>query len=583
MIGVDIETYDPLLEEQGPGVYRKDGYIIGVGFYFSNTNKSEYFGIANYELTSEERIKNKEIIKNILLSNEDKVFANSLYDLDWLINGYNFIVNGKLYDIQIAEPILDEYKNSYSLDTLAKIYLNKTKYENEIALFASNNNIKNIKNNMHLLPMNITAKYCKEDAKLTYEIIQIQLTKIKNENLEYIHELECDLIPLLLQMRKQGVRVSKDKIIEGSKFIKNELIMKEKELYNKYGFFNVNSSKQVANILDKLDVTYSLTDKGNPSIDKDMLDAIDHPIAKNILDIRKAKTALNNFLLGSFVDYNINNRIHCQFYNLKKDDGGTCSGRLSSRHPNLQQIPSKDDTYALQCRSVFVPEEGCEFCSIDESQIEYRVIAHYAIGDKSDDIRERYVKDPYTDYHNLIMSWTGFERKIAKNLNFGAAYFMGAPSMSKKFHWTFEQAKSFLEKYFKEVPFILTTREEVVATAKRRGYIRTILGRKARINNVMRLKGKQFVMFNRLIQGSAADILKEAMRKAYKSGIFNILYPHLTIHDELVQSVPLTKEGKEAKYELKNIMENSVKLKVPLIAEISTGTSWGTLKKEDDK
>ena len=179
----------------------------------------------------------------------------------------------------------------------------------------------------------------------------------------------------------------------------------------------------------------------------------------------------------------------------------------------------------------------------------------------------------------MIMDWTALNRKKAKALNFGASYFMGPGTCSELFGWTYEEAEKLLKRYHEEVPFVKETRGHVVSIAKGRGYIKTILGRRARVTEHMRIHKKEYSMFNRLIQGSAADLLKKAMYDAYNKGLFNVLIPHLTVHDELDISVPIKKEGFEALDELKSVMEKAIILKVPVIVSVETGQSWGEVEK----
>ncbi|GAH11507.1 unnamed protein product, partial [marine sediment metagenome] len=145
------------------------------------------------------------------------------------------------------------------------------------------------------------------------------------------------------------------------------------------------------------------------------------------------------------------------------------------------------------------------------------------------------------------------------------------------------RATELIRNYNIEVPFVKTTRIQVTDIAKARGFIKTILGRRARVTQEMRDNKKEYSMFSRLIQGSAADLLKKAMVDCYEAGVFNVLIPHLTVHDELDSSVPKTKEGKEAFNEKKFIMENCIKIKVPITADLEIGDNWGQLRKHDPK
>jgi len=147
---------------------------------------------------------------------------------------------------------------------------------------------------------------------------------------------------------------------------------------------------------------------------------------------------------------------------------------------------------------------------------------------------------------------------------------MGARHMSKYFGWDLDYCYKILDIYHASAPYIKTTIREVEKVARRRGYIRTFLKRRSRLID----KDKAYIMFCRLIQGSAADLLKKAMLDNYKAGVFSVLHPHLTVHDELDVSTPKNKKGIEAAKEMKYIMENCIKLKVPIKAEVEMGESW---------
>lgn len=576
LIAVDIETYDPGLREMnGPGVYRKDGYVIGYSLA-TDDGFSEYYNLAHRGITEEEKAANLAYLRTVLDLPIPKIGANILYDLDWLVNGMGLSAKGPFHDVQSAEPLLDEYASSYSLETLAQKYTGRGKATDEIDAFCARNGLTgNAQSHLYLMPYETVREYAKADATLPIEIFSAQLVAMEEQGLRGIYDMEIALFPILLKMRKVGVRVSRARVEESTKEVLAIRDHERAELWENHGAFNYNSSTQIAELFDSLNIAYGFTDKGNPKIGKDELGIIDHPVAAQIRRVREADKIIGTFLNGAFVNHETEGRIHSSFYPLRQDEGGTVSGRFSSQGPNLQQVPARDDVYGKLCRRCFVPEEGCLWGKIDYSQIEYRIMAHYAVGPKSEDIREQYRKDPNTDYHQLVMDWTGVDRSTAKRLDFGMAYFMGVNTMAKKFQWDPQYAKDLSDLYFETVPFMRPTRSQVVSVARGRGYIRTILGRRARVSEEMKLNRKEYVMFNRLIQGSAADVFKKQMVDAWNAGIYDVLVPHIIVHDENGVSVPNTKEGFEAYAELKRIMETGVTLRVPIIADAELGESWG--------
>jgi DNA polymerase I-like protein with 3'-5' exonuclease and polymerase domains len=267
--------------------------------------------------------------------------------------------------------------------------------------------------------------------------------------------------------------------------------------------------------------------------------------------------------------------------------GGLLAHNCSA--PNLQQIPSKGKIFegtdreidlAEICRELFIADEGCDLLKIDYSQIEYRLLVHYARGPGAQDAKNAFIADPKTDYHQFVMDLTGLARKFAKNCNFGIMYGMGPSGMMSAFAWTREHVDEILEKYHSALPYVKPTMQAVSDKAEKVGFIRTIGGRKARLRN----KDLGYTMLNRLNQGGSADMMKTAMVDSFDSGIFFTelgLVPHLTIHDELVCSVPRTEEGKEAVLRLRYIMEHCIELKIPVIAEPEMGPDWFHVEKEE--
>jgi DNA polymerase-1 len=469
----DIETYDPELIKKGTGVYRKDGKILCVAV--SNEDFENVYRIDHPGTNYEEKEKNLKYLTEVLSKPTEKLGTNILYDVDWLQNGYGIKVNGKLNDIQIAEPLLCEYADSYSLDTQAKQYLGIGKYKTEIDEFCLKNGLKGDSRQwLYKMPYELVSKYALPDVQLPLKIFELQKKELEKQNLLSLYDLEIRLLPLLLQMRKIGVRINVKEVDEKIEILYNKIKGTQDELDNLIGKkFNVKSPLDKKTFLEKIGIKYERkapTEKmkekgkteGNPILDKEFLKTIDNPEVIKLLDISSYRTLLSTFFEGSFKGMNVNGRIHCNFNSLRSDEYGTVSGRLSSSLPNLQNIPNIKSKLGKFCREIFLPEEGYLWGKFDYSQIEYRLIAHYAEGDGADKIRKEYNTDPHTDYHQYIMNLTGLDRTPAKNMNFGLAYFMGVNSLSKKFGWSKEHAQEMIDIYFDKVPFLKETRNNVV-------------------------------------------------------------------------------------------------------------------------
>lgn len=632
-MAVDIETYDPNLVKKGPGVYRKDGYILGVAIS-TDEGFSEYFDFGHPGCTAETRARNKGRVTELLSGKEEKATANGLYDLDWLVNGEGIPVNGLIHDVQYTEALLDEYADSFALDTLAGKYCGLHKEKDGIGEYAAAHGWKgDARQHLYKMPYGLVAPYARTDTTLLFPIWDKQIKEIQAQDLTHIYTVERKLLPLLTEVRRNGIRVNEKRRLEVLAILNERLEKIEKDLFDQVGHVNFNSSQQLAAVLDRMGVIVPITEPkldkktgkisggGNPSVTNDFLESLAHtlPFAHHLVEYRKVMKCRDTFIEGAFKDFvTPDGRIHCQLNPVAMDDGGTVSGRFSCKNPNMQQVPSKngnEDAGDLPlgdlCRSIFEGDEGCDILGIDYAQIEYRFIMNYAAGpsakqlndkyrsllgagypadraedlarkwakavsDAADAVRAEFKKNPYTDYHSLVAKMTGLPRKEAKSVTFGVAFFMGKNKMMKKYGWDEDKASHVLGDYFGRLPFILTTRDFVVDVAKERGYIKTIGGRRARVGKRMKELHKEYAMFNRLPQGGAADLIKTAMVNAYEAGIFNTLPLHLQVHDELVMSTKRgSKECEEAARELKHIMETAYTLKIPIIAEAEIGPDWG--------
>jgi DNA polymerase-1 len=285
---------------------------------------------------------------------------------------------------------------------------------------------------------------------------------------------------------------------------------------------------------------------------------------------------IDTFLVSNLEKMIYNGRVRCSFNPLKSDTYGTVTGRFSCSTPNLQQIPKRNENVKNKIRALFLPEDGFDLVKMDYSQIEIRLMAHYAIGAGSDDVRKQFINDNNTDFHQWCANIAGIpgDRELAKRVNFGIQYGMGIKKLCKVLNMSYAESKQFLDMYHAKLPFIKKTLNKAANIAESRGYVKTLLGRRRRFPN----KLNTYRALNAVIQGSGADMIKKAMVSAHNAGILDVCLLHLQIHDELVISKPRTKAGDEAAKELKNIMENIIKLKVPVISDCKIGANWGEME-----
>jgi DNA polymerase I-like protein with 3'-5' exonuclease and polymerase domains len=611
-IAVDTETCDPTLEELGPGV-RRGAYIAGIAVAVDNGPRVylpiRHDGGDNVDPGLVLRWARDELIK----FDGELVGANLLYDLDFLAEeGIHFPKVKKFLDVQVAEPLLDEHRLQYNLDSLAHDYLGEQKVEamlREAAVamgFGASN--KDIKSNLWRLPGRYVGPYGEGDVDLPLRILPLQMKKLADEGLTELFDLESRLIPLLLAMRRRGVRINTGKVdeVRAKLVVERDLMLGNlRRLAGPTATFMAPES--FAPALREAGLKFPMTGKtGKPSITKGWLvQHKEHPLVAAIMRGRRVETIINTFIDGHIGRHLINGRIHCEFHQLKGDDGGTIA-RFSSSSPNLQNLPARDEEIGPLVRGLFIPEDGEDWNRIDLSQIEYRFAVHYAIGEGADEARRSYNEDPKTDFHKLCAVMAGkdpndkYVRKAIKNVNFAKLYGGGIPKIAATMGVSVEEATEFVNTYDARLPFVKKTLEAATQAAKKRGYVKTILGRRQRFNlweppgNYTReftplpreqareqygdniVRAFTYASLNRVLQGSAADQMKCAMVNAWEAGVCDVIGPFLiTVHDELDNSVPRTKEGREAVMELKRHMENAIKLKVPVIAEMEQGPDWG--------
>ena len=597
IISIDIETNDPSISAgTGPGT-RRGGYIIGISICTDKHNF--YLPVAHNEGENMDKQMVYDYLSAELSTPIPKVGANILYDLDYM-KAEGIEVSGPFFDVTVAEALIDENQPKLNLDHCANKYLGHKKDDSELRTELDRRNIKYGTATKPpisfawLLPPEFTESYAMLDTELTLEVHKKQVHIIEQQHLIEVYQMECDLIPLLLQMIQTGVRLDGSMIPAVREIVQGRL----SEIDTLLGGINYNSSKEIAALFETLDLPYGLTAKGNPSFTKEFLITVPHAVAENILLGRKYSTVISNYLDGS-LQTAINGRIHASLHPVKGDFGGTGTGRFSMSNPNLQQIPKRDKEILGWIRPMFKPDEGHLWGSLDYSQIEYRFFAHYARGPQAERIRDAYIDNPDQDFHQWCADLAGIDRDSSKQINFGLLYGMGEAKLARSLPEGVN-AKEFFEHYHGALPFIKFTSSYAMQTAQSKGFVRTILGRRRRFDMwesvdfdkskalgalrsyraMEELAGTPvrraytYKALNAVLQGSAADLMKKAMVQSFQSGIFDRIIPLITVHDEMNCSVPDNHDGREAFDELKHIMENAIELRVPVKVDGGLGKDW---------
>ena len=481
-----------------------------------------------------------------------KAFTPSLKELLYHLDPYSLPLKNIL-DISLGAYLIDPEIRDYSLNKLISLYADRsaTGQGRLSQLLETGKNIFNI---------------------------------LEQNNLFELYEkIERPLVPVLITMEKNGVKIDSSKFRDFLKEVEKKLKELSRRIYLQAGEeFNIRSSKQLSEILfKKMGLKPGKkTPKGEPSTASEVLEALksQHPIIEDILSYRKLEKLRSTYLspLPRLADKN--NRIHTHFNQL-----ATATGRLSSSNPNLQNIPIRGE-FGPKMRSCFVAEKGNLLISADYSQIELRVLAHFS--------EDPYLVNAFFNGMDIHLSTaaalfdkdpkkiTEDERRKAKTINFGLIYGMGPQKLSRELGISIKEAKKFIEIYFSKLTGVKDFFEKVESEAKQNGFVSTLGGRRRYLpninsqNNNLASQAKRMAI-NTVIQGSAADIIKMSMLdidnniELKKMGVKLLLQ----IHDELLFECP-KENAKDAGEIISQIMNSVVKLKVPLVVDLGIGENW---------
>ena len=602
-IAIDVETKDPNLKTKGPGWPTGDGEVVGYAVAVDGWKgyiPIRHGGGGNID----ERIVNN-WMKKVCESPAEKIMHNAQYDAGWL-RRMGFTLNGRIIDTMVIASLLDENRFSYSLNALAFDYLSKTKSEKNLTEAARDFGV-DPKAELWKLPSMHVGPYAEVDAELTLELWNHFKNLIAKEDLWSIVNLELDVLPVLIDMTWKGVRIDKNRVERTRDFLlKEEKAMLAKIKHLTGMNVEVWAAQSLAKAFDTVGINYPKTEKGAPSFTRSFLSDHTHELPKMILRTRGLNKTHGTFINTIMKHTAVDGRIHSHINQIRSDDGGTVSGRISMNNPNLQQIPARDPELGPMIRSLFLPEENEQWASIDFSQQEPRILVHYAHaygksqGHDMQGVQEfvdGYQNDPDMDFHTMVADMAKIPRKQAKTINLGMMYGMGVNKLSDQLDIPVDEAKKLVNQYHDRVPFVKMLMHGVMNKLNSRqssGSIRSILGRKCRfdlwepdtfaMNKALpykdalnehgpttRLKrAYTYKALNRLIQASAADMTKQAMVDIHKLGIT----PLIQIHDEVAISVSNDDQIDSIVY----AMENAVKLGVPSKVDVEIGPSWGESK-----
>ncbi|ELU1049063.1 DNA polymerase I [Campylobacter jejuni] len=553
------------------GLDTKEAKIVGFSFCM-NENEAFYVPLTHNYLGVGEQISLQSAKKAIeVIFNHFVIGHNLKYDFKIIQNNFDLNLPQKYADTMIL-AWLKNPSLRVNMDDLALRLFNYETLHFE-SLVKKGENFASVE-------LEKACKYAAEDAYITLRFYLYFLKNLETPLLELAKNCEFDFIKIIMMMEENGIKLDTNALEILMKKFENEIKNLSEEIYTLCeDRFNLNSPKQMGDILfEKLKLPSGKKGKTGYSTDEKVLNILldKHPVIAKILDYRELAKLYSTYCepLLKLALKDKNSRIYSSFLQT-----GTATGRLSSKDPNLQNIPAHGQ-YAKDYKSCFVAKDGFSFISLDYSQIELRILAHFSEDEK---LLNAFANDEDIHARTAIMIFgeSNYEtRSVAKSINFGLIYGMGYKTLSQNLKIEANLAKSYIEKYFENFTSIKKYFETVKNEAKQNGFITTLSGRK-RYFDFENAKPMQIAMYEResinsILQGSAADVIKLAMLEINKE-LNEDKKLILQIHDELIFEVKDDLCENFVK-KTRDIMENIVKLKVKLKTSSSIAKNWGDLK-----
>ncbi len=511
----------------------------------------------------------------------EKVGHNLKFDLS-VLKWQGVSVGGKLFDTMVAHSLI-EPEMRHGMDYLSEVYLGYT----PVPISKLIGDAKASQINMADVPVAKVAEYSAEDADVTWQLRAALEPLLKEKGQERVfYEVESPLIPVLVDMEFEGIKVDAAALAEFAAQLSKEMDESEKAVYRLAGTtFNLNSPRQLGQILFdilKIGDAPKKTKTGQYATDEQTLAALaaDHEIVQRLLEYRTASK-----LKSTYADalpeaiWPKSGRVHTTYNQVM-----TTTGRLNSQNPNLQNIPIRTER-GQEIRKAFVPRSGeYRLLSADYSQIELRIIAALS--------REQAMLEAFkagVDVHTATAAGvfgvfpdlvTPEMRRKAKMVNFGIAYGISAFGLSQRLGIPRKEAGDIIDQYFKQFPGIRRYMDETIEFARKHGFVETVTGRRRYIrdirsaNNTIRGAAERNAI-NAPIQGTAADMIKLAMISIHRELARRKLKTRmlLQVHDELVFDL-YQREQQEVQPMVEEKMKTAIPLDVPLAVEMGVGENW---------
>ncbi|WP_445116428.1 DNA polymerase I [Acinetobacter sp. WZC-1] len=540
-----------------------------------------YIPLAHDYEGAPEQLNREQILAQIkpILENAgiEKIGHHLKYDAH-IFENHGIHLQGWYFDTMLASYVLNAVVTRHGMDDVARVYLSHltTTYEQVAGKGAKQKSFNQIE-------IETAAHYAAEDAHVTWRLYEVLDHKLKQipELSHILHHIEMPVASVLATMEENGIELDLGFLDQLSVDFANTIQNLENQIIEIAGeSFNVGSPKQVGEVLfEKLGLKGGKkTATGQYSTSEAILEKIDHPITQLIIEYRGLTKLRSTYTEALVKQANPDtHRVHTSYHQAL-----TATGRLSSTDPNLQNIPIREEI-GRQIRKAFIAPQGRVLLAADYSQIELRLMAHFSQDDalvdafkNGQDVHRRTASEVLGV---ALENVTSDQRRQAKAVNFGLLYGMSEFGLIRQLGFTREESQNYIKQYFHRYPGIYEYMQRTRQVALEQGFVETITGRRLYTpdidaRNMMVRKGAERAAINAPLQGSAAEIIKMAMIEVNKILPSNQAKLLLQVHDELVFEVDAA-VANTLTSKIAEVMQNVVKLSVPLVVEVGQGKNWG--------
>jgi DNA polymerase-1 len=622
IIALDTETKDEGLTNRGSGWPFGDGCVCGVSVAYraGGEIRAHYFPIRHPDSNNFDPAQVFVWVKDLVASPVRIVTQNGLYDWGWLRSDAGILMpsSERLEEIGALATLVDENRYNYSLDALCAWRGFPGKDETLLVEAVKALGVKVSKrkhrpqSHIWRLPARYVGLYAEADAANTLALFESLDSVLDKEGTRAAYRLEVDLLPMVHEMRRRGIRIDSAKAAR-----RRDLLLQKRdavfgELSDKLGanvgMDEIGRTTWLAETFDKLGIAYPCTENGAPSFTAGSTGWMPHHphwLPQLIVKADKYNNAAVNVLETYILGHVVNGRIHAEIHPHRGESNGTKSFRFSYSDPPLQLMPSRDKELAPLIRGVFLPEDDETWASCDASQQEFRLVVHQANQHKLRKAAEavaRYRDDPNADFHQLAAELTGLDRSSAKAVNFAKIYGARERKIAAMIGKPLEEARRVYDQYDRELPFLRRLSCICSESARRQGYITLYDGARRHFDKVApkgkwgkgagpcepaearkRVRDPKHPWYRRRlyradtrnalnaqIQGSAARHTKLWMLACWREGIV----PRLQMHDALECSV----SSREQAELVARLGCEAVQLDVPMRVALKFGRSWGDAK-----